>query len=137
MTVWVLMQFYLWLLSIGNRLTYYEKRLTNGVTVTDKKKPSNNTIKNDDSLEKVANLTTTLNPLIGVDSTSIFQSWMKKTSLIFKNPKVIMDLNLSYSNKIMGVMTNVKTFDPDKKDKRFQDTAWQEMPIYSYLCSHT
>ncbi len=101
--------------------------------MTKKERENNNTSEEDNVQQEAAELTSALNPILGVDSKSIMNSWMDIFSMATKSPSSVMDFNMSLGSKMMGVMTNKTVYEPSKKDKRFKDEAWQSVPTYNYL----
>jgi len=92
---------------------------------------NNNTAES--SIEESAESSSALNPMLGINSKSIMDSWMDIFSMAKKSPSSVMDFNISLGNKMMGIMSNKTVFEPRKKDKRFKDDAWQSIPTYNYL----
>jgi len=94
---------------------------------------NNNKPEDENLLQETSELTSALNPMLGVDSKSMMTSWMDTLSMAAKSPSSVIDFNMSLGTKMMDIMTKKTVFEPSKKDKRFKDESWQSVPTYNYL----
>lgn len=80
--------------------------------------------------EAAAEATTAFNPLVGVHRSELVKSLGVVVKQAALNPKNFGQHFLNYSKDMVDIVRGKSEYEPDARDRRFQDKAWQTNPLY-------
>ncbi|MEM9967885.1 MAG: alpha/beta fold hydrolase [Pseudomonadota bacterium] len=82
-----------------------------------------------DIAENASENTLALNPLVSLRAEDMFGAGTNLVRALAAQPQAMMNQWMSLANEMTKIVTQSSEVAPDRKDRRFADTAWQNNPI--------